>query len=157
MAEEKKNLVPQSLNRLDSSLTVTTIPERAALSNVSTVCASPLDKTPRSSKETGKSNPFETDLEAGTPTRELSNCVTRTQTGQKDCQVWPDKSHWERKAKLAKAKNRTCGCMNRMSKRNRIITKVVIILLIIGLGLGIGFGISKPLGAKIWGDNTKST
>jgi hypothetical protein len=99
-------------------------------------------------------NPFDTDIEAIIPTsssqencaRNLSTTVTRS-----DCQVWPGKEHWKQKAKAAKMNNRQCTCMARLSKRTRIIVKVVIALLIVGIAVGVGFGVSKPLGAPIWG------
>ncbi|KAK3402444.1 hypothetical protein B0T20DRAFT_449539 [Sordaria brevicollis] len=80
-------------------------------------------------------------------------CIKKTTTSKgvtTDCQVWPGQDHWKQKAKDAKMNRHTCNCLAQMSKRNRIIVKVMIGLLVIGLAVGVGFGVSKPLGAGIW-------
>lgn len=151
-------------NTLTRSTTVT-LPEKAALSNATTVCASPFDKSPRPSKDDGslKSNPFDTDVEVGLDHNNshelLENVGTTTTTNRichshtkSDCQVWPGKAHWKNKAKVAKAK-RSWAFMANMSRRNRVITKILIVVLVVGIAVGVGFGVSKPLGAPIWGDN----
>lgn len=161
MLDEKSKPARAGFTRLDSTQTNTSlvaVPEKAALSNT-TICG-PMEATPRTSQESStKGTPFGHDLEAGIETHnshELINTTTRTQTKQQgDCQVWPNKEHWKRKAKLAKAKNRNCNLMSKMSRRNRIITKIIIMFFIIGIAVAIGFGISKPLGAPIWGDKTR--
>ncbi|KAI1404521.1 hypothetical protein F4819DRAFT_108528 [Hypoxylon fuscum] len=99
-------------------------------------------------------NGFDTDIEAMVSAKS-SEYLNKTTTGhttkpKSDCPVWPGQDHWRRKAKAAKINNRSCQCMARLSKRNRIIVKVLIALLIIGIAVGVGFGISKPLGAGIW-------
>ena len=72
--------------------------------------------------------------------------------GLGDSQVWPDQSHWKQKAKEQKMK-RSSSCLSRLSKRNRLIIKVLVVLFIVGAAVGIGLGISKPLGAAIWGQH----
>ncbi len=72
--------------------------------------------------------------------------------GLTDSQVWPGQGHWKRKAKEQKMK-RSRTCLSRLSKRNRLIAKILIGLLIIGIAVGVGLGISKPLGAAIWGQH----
>ncbi|KAF4975373.1 hypothetical protein FZEAL_7824 [Fusarium zealandicum] len=134
-------------------------PEKAAFSTNTTTCPSPLEgtshlsapSTPRSDK---LANPFDTDVEAMVPTYTTDSCMHKTSSPmvrKTDCQVWPGKDHWKQKAKAAKAKNR-CTCMAKLSRRNRIIAKVLIVFLIVGIAVGVGFGVSKPLGAPIWGD-----
>lgn len=74
-------------------------------------------------------------------------------TNLKGCaegQVWPGQAHWKKKAKAAKINKHSCQCLARLSKRNRIIAKVLIGLLVIALGVGVGLGISRKLGAGIW-------
>ncbi|KAF7560994.1 hypothetical protein G7046_g3130 [Stylonectria norvegica] len=131
-------------------------PEKAALSTVTTVSQSPRPSnvsTPRSDRN----NPFDTDLEGMIRTNTSDACMhkSNTQNSKKnDCQVWPGKDHWQQRAKAQKARNR-CACMNKfnkLSRRNRIIVKVVVGVLIVGAAVGVGFGISKPLNAPIWGD-----
>ncbi|KAL1897395.1 hypothetical protein Sste5346_004131 [Sporothrix stenoceras] len=108
-------------------------------------------------------NPFDTDVEAmitHTTSEGTSNGCTGTGTGNSrrsiacrglgDSQVWPGQAHWKKKAKEQKMK-RSCSCLSRLSKRNRLIIKVLIVLLVIGIAVGVGVGISKPLGAPIWG------
>lgn len=110
-------------------------------SNVSTPCsASP-------------SNGFDTDIEAMMPVKSSEHLNKTSTAGTRqlpDCPVWPGQDHWRQKAKAARINNRSCQCMARLSKRNRIIAKVLIALLIVGIAVGVGVGISKPLGAGIW-------
>ncbi len=94
-------------------------------------------------------NPFDTDVEAimtHSSNTASENCIRRIGS---DCQVWPGQDHWKRKAKAAKMK-RSCRCLSHLSKRNRLIVKILIGFLVVGIAVGIGFGISKPLGAGIW-------
>ena len=99
-------------------------------------------------------NPFDTDVEAIiTQSHSQSDNCTRKSTnmrrGGTDCHVWPGQDHWKRKAKAAKMK-RSCRCFSHLSKRNRLIVKILIGFLIVGIAVGVGFGVSKPLGAGIW-------
>ncbi|KAI0852165.1 hypothetical protein F5Y00DRAFT_189766 [Daldinia vernicosa] len=99
------------------------------------------------------SNGFDTDIEAMVPVKSSEHLNKTSTIGTRrksDCPVWPGQEHWQQKAKAAKINNRSCQCMARLSKRNRIIAKILIGLLIVGIAVGIGFGISKPLGAGIW-------
>ncbi|KAI1802262.1 hypothetical protein F4811DRAFT_406387 [Daldinia bambusicola] len=99
------------------------------------------------------SNGFDTDIEAMMPVKSsehLNKTSTMGTRRKSDCQVWPGQEHWQQKAKAARINNRSCQCIARMSKRNRIIAKILIGLLIVGIAVGIGVGISKPLGAGIW-------
>lgn len=93
-------------------------------------------------------NPFDTDIEA--INTENNNMSTQCTRSSPECQVWPGQDHWRRKAKAAKRNRRVCNCLAHLSKRNRIIVKVLIGLLIVGIAVGIGIGVSKPLGAGIW-------
>lgn len=161
MSEDKTHTAPQGLGlQLGATLTTSstlTMPEKAALSNTTTLSADPLDN-PRPSKDVSvDSNPFDTDIEACPNTHELQNTGSRNliAPGRKsECQVWPGKDHWKERAKTNKAK-RSCTCMAKLSRRNRIIAKLLIIFLIVGIAVGVGFGVSKPLNAPIWGDDGK--
>lgn len=103
-------------------------------------------------------NPFETDIEAmisTRTTREDDSCGMKSVSksnvkGSPDGQVWPDQGHWKKKAKANKINQRSCQCLAKMSKRNRILTRIGIILLVVAIAVGVGFGISKPLGSGIW-------
>ncbi|KAL7625629.1 hypothetical protein AAE478_004849 [Parahypoxylon ruwenzoriense] len=100
-------------------------------------------------------NGFDTDIEAMMPIKS-SDPMNKSTTGSKpksDCPVWPGQDHWRQKARAAKINNRSCQCMARLSKRNRILVKILIVFLIVGIAVGVGFGISKPLGAGIWQPN----
>lgn len=127
------------------------------------------DLSTTNSATAGTLNPFDTDIEAQskmhtTDTREqtrhfLARSSTNLARGEShaagagandDCQVWPGQAHWKRKAKAAKRKNRACNCLASLSRRNRMIVKILIGLFIIATAVGVGFGISKPLGAQIW-------
>lgn len=136
-----------------------TSPEKCALSSTTTACDPSDARTPRTSKDSDSRNalnPFETDIEAMEVIDSQQKPCTSRQglcTRKSDHQVWPGKDHWKQKAKNAKMK-RSCNTpLARLSKKNRIIAKVVIVVLIVGIAVGVGFGVSKPLGAPIWGDN----
>ncbi|KAK9414437.1 hypothetical protein SUNI508_11279 [Seiridium unicorne] len=98
-------------------------------------------------------NPFETDVEMGQSSENLnrkeSQFTGKTLNNPK-CTVWPGQDHWKQKARAAKINNRSCQCMARLSKRNRLLVKILIAFLVIGAAVGVGLGISKPLGAGIW-------
>lgn len=141
-------------NTLTPASTVT-LPEKIALSNTTTAYDPAVERTPRTSKESAaRSNPFEADIEA-MEVIDSKPCTTRSGgvkcTRPSDNQVWPGKDYWKQKAKSAKMK-RGCTCLARMSRRNRVITKILIGILIVGIAVAVGFGVSKPLGAPIWGD-----
>ncbi|KAK3370335.1 hypothetical protein B0H63DRAFT_314724 [Podospora didyma] len=109
--------------------------------------------TPGSSR----ANPFDTDIEAIITasehnTRKSAECTK----GGSDCQVWPGKDHWRQKAKAAKRNRHSCNCLSRLSKRNRIIVKILIGLLIVGIALGVGLGVSRHLNAPIWRSETQN-
>ncbi|KAI1076322.1 hypothetical protein F5B20DRAFT_333158 [Whalleya microplaca] len=99
-------------------------------------------------------NGFDTDVEAMMPVKSSERlnktatpCGNRTEP---DCPVWPGRDHWKQKARAAKINNRSCQCMARLSKRNRIIIKILIAFLIVGIAVGVGLGVSKSLGTGIW-------
>ncbi|CAM1507811.1 Fc.00g046590.m01.CDS01 [Cosmosporella sp. VM-42] len=148
-----------SAPRLDTKLS---IPEKATLSNVTTICPSAFDKSPRmsnvSTPQSDKSrDPFDTDIEAMVPTHTKESSMLRNQASKKtDCQVWPGKDDWKKQAKDAKLRRKRCTCMAQMRRRNRIICKILIGFLIVGIAVGVGFGVSKPLNAPIWGDDSKN-
>lgn len=95
-------------------------------------------------------SPFDTDIEAIVSSTENRNLSAQCTRGGPECQVWPSRDHWRQKAKDAKNKRRNCSCLAHLSKRNRIIVKILIGLLVVGIAVGVGVGISKPLGASIW-------
>lgn len=141
-----------------------TMPEKASLSKESdsTIQVLALDKstnltgttTPRSDT----SNPFETDIEAmiTTTTTNKSRCSVILNR-KNDCEVWPGKRDWKQRAKADKRKKRNCAFIHNLSRRNRILVKVLILILVVGGAVAVGFGVSKPLGAPIWGDNNKNS
>ncbi|KAL2259981.1 hypothetical protein VTK26DRAFT_6161 [Humicola hyalothermophila] len=115
----------------------------------------------------GGGDPFDTDIEA-----RISHGTTVTATtdgggirkssvectrGGTDCHVWPGQEHWKRKAKAAKKNRHSCKCLQSLSKRNRILVKVLIGLLVVGIAVGVGLGVSKPLGAGIWRSETHNS
>lgn len=131
----------------DTEPIVVAVPEKATLSTATTVNIMPAQpSTPHSDHS---SNPFDTDIEAAL----ISQTTTRkscTITRKGECQVWPSKDHWKEQAKDAKIK-RSCTYMSRLSKRQRIVAKILVVFLVVGIAVGVGFGVSKPLGAPIWG------
>lgn len=99
-------------------------------------------------------NPFDTDIEAmASATSEPSGRRKSVAQQKPDCPtVWPGQEEWKQKAKTAKRSRYACNLFANLSKRNRIIVKILIILFIVGVGVGVGFGVSKSLNAPIWGD-----
>lgn len=104
-------------------------------------------------------NPFDTDLEAMVSGRTIAvggdDCGMKSVScsnlkGSPDGQVWPGQAHWKKKAKAAKINQRSCQLFARMSKRNRIIIKVLIGALLVGIAVGVGLGVSKSLGVGVW-------
>lgn len=103
-------------------------------------------------------NPFDTDIEAMITTTETCNRKsTECTKGGTDCHVWPGQDHWRRKAKAAKMSRHSCNCLANLSKRNRIIVKILIGILVVGIAVGVGLGVSKPLGAGIWRSETQNS
>lgn len=104
-------------------------------------------------------NPFDHDLEAMISSRTLTggddSCGMKSVShsnlkGCEEGQVWPGKAHWKKKSKAAKVNKHSCQLLAKLSKRNRIIVKLLIGLLVIALGVGVGLGISRKLGAGVW-------
>lgn len=99
---------------------------------------------------------YETDLEAG---GRLSNSNTNglinTRTKQ-DCTVWPGQKTLKANHKLHRRKG-ACNPLRDLSKRNKIIAKVLIAMVLIGLAVGIGVGVSKAVGGGVWKDGNSSS
>jgi hypothetical protein len=133
-----------------------TVPDKTAKAPYTQV--SPLERTPSgTTARSDCSNPFEADVEAMITNSSLDKPRSSViLTRKKDCEVWPGKRDWKQRAKAGK-KNRTCAFMHDLSRRTRIMLKVLIIVLVVGIAVGIGFGVSKPLGAPIWGDKSKNS
>ncbi|KAL2130863.1 hypothetical protein VTI74DRAFT_5837 [Chaetomium olivicolor] len=111
-----------------------------------------------STPATVRANPFDTDIEAMITREYSSNRKSAECTkGGTDCHVWPGQEHWRQKAKAAKKKRRNFNCLAGLSKRNRIIVKILLLLLTVGIAIAVGFGISKPLGAGIWRSETQNS
>ncbi|KZZ92864.1 hypothetical protein AAL_05896 [Moelleriella libera RCEF 2490] len=145
---------PKGYALVDKKLTV---PQPAAKGPSVRIAA--LERTPSgASAQSDSSNPFETDVEAVFSNSSLdkprgSVILTR----KKDCQVWPDKRDWKQRARAGKKNRTSCAFMQRLSRRNRIIAKILIIVFVVGIAVAVGFGVSKPLGAPIWGDNRRQS
>jgi hypothetical protein len=100
---------------------------------------------------------YNTDIEAIiSPSSERCGRKSGNLTRSNDCQIWPTNDHWKQKAKAAKAK-RGCTCLAHLSKRNRLLVKILIGVLIVGIAVAIGVGISKPLGAGIWNPHNNNS
>lgn len=108
-----------------------------------------------------RQHPYDTDVEmlAGITSSTRNSCqanatrksISCTGLQPTDCQVWPGHEHWRNKAKVNRRRNRgTCNCMAHLSRRTRIIVRVLIIAVFVGAAVGVGLGISRYLGAPIW-------
>ncbi|KAB5516945.1 hypothetical protein GE09DRAFT_1066584 [Coniochaeta sp. 2T2.1] len=145
-------------NALGLTVQSRTLSDKASQETLSSDIMASAEKTPARLSDvstTHHANPFDTDIEAimTTTNTENRNLSAQTTRGGPDCQVWPGQDHWRRKAKMAKKQRRNCNCLSHLSKRNRIIVKILIGLLVIGIAVGVGLGISKKLGAPIWHPN----
>ncbi|KAI0454536.1 hypothetical protein F5B21DRAFT_233909 [Xylaria acuta] len=102
---------------------------------------------------THSSSGFDTDLEGMKTAQSSEHLRGASISGNRtspDRSVWPGQAHWRQKALAAERKNRSCQCLARLSKRNRIILQVAVVLFVVGVAVGVGFGISKSLGARTW-------
>lgn len=153
-----------TLNALPTSPHLIQKPSQASLTSASEPFPALEEKetrVPRPSDATTVrgANPFDTDIEAmishesSDSTRKSIECTR----GGTDCHVWPGQDHWKRKAKAARKNKHSCTCLQGLSKRNRILVKVLIGVLIVGIAVGVGFGVSKPLGAGIWRSETQNS
>ena len=95
-----------------------------------------------------ESKPYERgpsqDLEAGTRVRASADLNT-------NCHRL---SGWEQK--LPK-KHRALGCLNGLTKRQRLVVKLLLAVLVIGGMVGIGLGISKAVGGGIWASHGQTS
>lgn len=153
-----------------AKLTVTTISQSAdkntsTTTNTNTLAPSPEIGSRRSSDVSTPAtthndlNPFDTDLEAMISSRTLTQpddaCGMKSASksnlkGSPEGQVWPGQDYWKNKAKAARINKRSCQCLAKMSKRNRIIVKVLIGAIIVAIAVGVGLGISRAVGAGVW-------
>ncbi|KAL2016766.1 hypothetical protein VTK56DRAFT_3114 [Thermocarpiscus australiensis] len=152
-ADRQGLTVETTVNRLTEKRSQDTIASEPfpALGEKETRTSRPSDI---STPATVRANPFDTDIEAMITTERCSRRSAECTKGGSDCQVWPGQDHWKRKAKAAKKNRHTCQCLASLSKRNRIIVKILIGVLIVGVAVGVGLGVSKPLGAGIWRSET---
>ena len=113
--------------------------------------------TPATPASCHNGSPFDTDMEAIITTETCNRKSTECTKGGTDCQVWPGQEHWRKKAKAARKNRHSCNCLQSLSKRNRIIVKILIAMLIVGIAVGVGLGISRSLGAGIWRSETQNS
>lgn len=160
-SHEKEGLSLTTVTPVSSERKSVASAETLAVSPVPSVAGRPSNvSTPTTQLD---SNPFDHDLEAMISTRTLTgsgdDCGMKSTShgnlkGCEEGQVWPGQAHWKKKAKAAKVNKHSCQVLARLSKRNRIMVKVLIGLLVIALGVGVGLGISRKLGASIWSPKT---
>lgn len=110
-----------------------------------------ITSNPHSEKTT--TNPFDADIEALNSHSSLDKSGRKSMTMEAaaNCPVWPGKDHWQKQAKHAKRQRTYCTPMAKLSARNKIICKILIIVLVVGAAVSIGLGISKAVGAPVWG------
>ncbi|GAO15354.1 uncharacterized protein UV8b_07084 [Ustilaginoidea virens] len=140
------------------SLTESNLAVPDAAAKVSSIRVFSLERTASgTTARSDNSNPFETDVEAMATNNSIDKPrASVVLTRKKDCQVWPNKSDWKQRAKAGK-KNRSCAFMQRFSRRTRITMKILMVVLVVSIAIAVGFGVSRPLGAPIWGEKSKSS
>lgn len=74
----------------------------------------------------------------------------------KECTVWPTKQTLQDRARASKAKRRTCQCWGRLTKKQKIITEVLIGLTVVALAVGLSVGISRAVGGGVWAGTGQS-
>ncbi|KAL6250214.1 hypothetical protein RBB50_002515 [Rhinocladiella similis] len=99
------------------------------------------------------------DLEAGAGTPNLSPTVTQEKRdAQNDMAGGKLKFFWQRQKQcMTKPKQRGCGWLKQMPKRQRILVKVLIALVIIGAMVGIAVGISAAVHGGVYKNNNSTT
>jgi hypothetical protein len=97
---------------------------------------------------------YETDVESGSKRFSMEPVNSRG-TPQKDCKVWPQKSTLMRQ-KLEWKKKRGCAPWNTLSKKQKLIAKIIIMLLVCGLVVGVAVGISRAVGGTVYHDEDHS-
>lgn len=146
-----------------SLASATVVPSSASVEkNEKEVVASAVSCPPSAHSANANLNPFDTDIEAAithTDSATAGMATTTTKGSKKgvcgEATVWPGQAHWKKKAKEQKIQ-RSRTCLSRLSKRNRMIVKILLVLFVLGIAVGVGLGISKPLGASIWGQKKNS-
>lgn len=114
------------------------------------------------------------DVEAGlSKTKPSFFCVTRSNSSgkpsteistkaitQADTSVWPSRKELEEKAMMVKKEEsrKNWNCLGGLSKKHRIMLRVLIGLLVAAVAVGLGVGISRAVGGGVWkGDGQTTT
>ncbi|MCJ1467411.1 hypothetical protein MMC07_006035 [Pseudocyphellaria aurata] len=88
----------------------------------------------------------EQDLEAGSsifPSSEVSR-------NHKEHAVWPCNNQKYKNSSMKDMRKGGCGPLRRLSRKQRLVAKLLIGLIVVGAAVGIGIGISKAVGAGVW-------
>lgn len=54
-------------------------------------------------------------------------------------------------------KHRALNCLNGLTKKQKLVVKILIAIVVIGGMVGIGLGISKAVGGGIWKSNDQTS
>jgi hypothetical protein len=103
------------------------------------------------------------DLERGlgglsqTTTAANSSSANVNRTGDdgrlKECTQWPTKQSLKQKARLAKNKRQCCPWWAGLTKKQKLIFKIVIALIFVGVVTAVAVGISRAVGGGVWSDD----
>ncbi|KAF1984521.1 hypothetical protein K402DRAFT_137477 [Aulographum hederae CBS 113979] len=74
------------------------------------------------------------------------SCDTRD---KEECTMWPSMKDQQRKAKEAK-RARGCIMCRHMTRKQRLVTQILLGLMLVGLAVGIGVGVSMKVRGGVW-------
>ncbi|MCJ1288824.1 hypothetical protein MMC34_000354 [Xylographa carneopallida] len=97
---------------------------------------------------------YETDLESGSRTRFSSE--PPASIANKECSVWPRHHQLVRKNKALK-QSRGCSPLSKLSKKQKLLVKILIALFIVGAVTAIAVGVSKAVNAGVYKSNSQQT
>ncbi|MCJ1319175.1 hypothetical protein MMC15_004508 [Xylographa vitiligo] len=97
---------------------------------------------------------YETDLESGSRTRFSSE--PPASIAHKECSVWP-RHHQLVLQNKALERSRGCNPLRKLSKKQKLLVKIVIAFFIVGAVTAIAVGVSKAVNAGVYKNNTQQT
>ena len=93
---------------------------------------------------------YQHDLESGSRIAQSTD-IPRS---KKDCTVWPGST--SKKSLCCQQRSRWNPLRN-LSRRDKLLVKILIVLLVVGAAVGLGIGIAKATGTGIWQSNNSES
>ncbi|MCJ1400596.1 hypothetical protein MMC11_003802 [Xylographa trunciseda] len=97
---------------------------------------------------------YETDLESGSRIRYSSEPPVSVRN--KECNMWPGHRQHMQKCNALK-QSRSCSPMRKLSKKQKLLVKILIALFVVGAVTAIGVGVSKAVNAGVYKNSNQQT